>query len=184
MPSTRGLEFTVQVQGSIRRGRKRNLDDVVKIQERAWRERKFTDAEIVCDGRRMPVHRATLSAASPVFDAAFSSSLSEGQSAVYEIRESTPEAVETMLRYIYTGDIDAADTAWAPLLDLAAQYQLGNLIKEASACLLSGLSTENVKVRAAALRRHQQHAAVNDALKCFCDALRKDQSNDLLLALM
>jgi len=177
------LAILVKVQGIIH-GRKRNQDDVIQIQERVWKEKKFTDAEIVCDGQRMPVHRATLSAASSVFEAAFSSSLSEGRSAVYEIRESCPEAVDAMLRYIYTGEVDAVDTAWVPLLDLAVQYQLDNLVKQASVCLLDGLSADNVKVRAAALKRYQQHTAVGHTLKRFCDALRMDEHNDLLLALM
>merc|ERR1711918_17155 len=54
-------------------GVKRGRDAVCDVQERAWKQRKFSDAEIVCAGVRTAVHRSTLCAASPVFDAAFSS---------------------------------------------------------------------------------------------------------------
>ena len=64
------------------------------------------------------VHRATLSAASPVFDAAFSSQMSEGNTATYEIKDT---AVEAMLRYIYIGDSDCLPDDLAFLLDLSSQ---------------------------------------------------------------
>ena len=76
------------------------------------------------------VHRATLSAASPVFDAAFSSQMSEGNTATYEIEDSTPTAVEAMLRYIYIGDSDCLPDDLAFLLDLSAQYELDDLCAE------------------------------------------------------
>ena len=69
----------------------------------------------------MHIDRATLSAASPVFDAAFSSQMSEGNTATYEIKDSTPTAVEAMLRYIYIGDSDCLPDDLAFLLDLSSQ---------------------------------------------------------------
>ena len=85
--------------------RKRSRGVVFETQERAWKQRRFPDAEVICNGERTAVHRSTLCAASPVFDA-FSSSMQEGCAATYEIKESTPAAVEAMLCYIYTGEFN------------------------------------------------------------------------------
>ena len=109
---------------------KRGRDAVCVTQERAWKQRKFSDSEVVCSGVHIAVHRATLSAASPVFDAAFSSQMSEGNTATYEIKDSTPTAVEAMLRYIYIGDSDCLPDDLAFLLDLSAQYELDDLCAE------------------------------------------------------
>ena len=57
---------------------------------------------IVGDDRDHGVHRCTLAAASPIFEAAFASALQEGESTVYAIKESTPDADEAMLRFVYT----------------------------------------------------------------------------------
>ena len=93
---------------------------------RAWKQRKFTDAAVVCSEERIPVHRATLCAASPVFDAAFTSSMEEGASATYTVRDADPAAVEALLRFLYTGAACAPDAELepAPLLDLAVFYQV------------------------------------------------------------
>merc|ERR1719506_824878 len=97
--------------------RKRNLSDAVSLseqQERLWTERKFTDAEVVAGDARFAVHRATLCAASPVFDAAFTSSMEEGASATYTVRDADPAAVEALLRFLYTGAACAPDAELEP----------------------------------------------------------------------
>merc|ERR1712060_530788 len=104
-------------------GSKRRFEQLAAAGERSWKERKYTDAEILCDGSRIAVHRATLSSASSVFDAAFSSSMVEGRHAVYEMRDTTSSAVEAMLQYIYTGIVDEGSDHVA-LLDLSVQYEL------------------------------------------------------------
>ena len=45
-----------------------------------YRQRLFTDATIVVEGQALPVHRAVLAAASPVFERMFSSHMQEGES--------------------------------------------------------------------------------------------------------
>ena len=56
--------------------------------------------------------------------------MGEGQSAVYEIRESSPAAVEAMLRYIYTGDFECPIAELPRLLDLSVQYELSFFSEE------------------------------------------------------
>mmetsp|Transcript_7318 Transcript_7318/g.22664 ORF Transcript_7318/g.22664 Transcript_7318/m.22664 type:complete len:258 (-) Transcript_7318:70-843(-) len=154
-------------------------DDVTPVQERLWQQRKFTDAEVVCAGERMAVHRAQLSAASPVFEAAFMSDMQEGQRAVFEIKESTPAAVEAMLHYIYTGSVG---TASPELLDLAVQYQLDSLVGHTAHALVEDVNTENVRERMLALKRHSGSAPVAAALKEMVQQVLADKSGALYLA--
>lgn len=161
------------------------FNDVVAVQQRVFASRKFSDACIICCGERIPVHRAVLSAASDVFDAAFSSSMCEGIEASYEIKESSPVAVEAMLRYIYTGEIDVDVNELAALLELAVQYDLSNLVKQtAEALVQDGLTTENIKDRAQALKRHQGHPMTKDALERMCELIKRGDNNELVLALL
>ena len=110
-------------------------------QKRLWKQRKFTDAEVVVGTSRLPVHRATLCAASPVFAAAFglppeegrsycdSTTMQHGRTAVCTVRDAEPATVEAMLRFVYTGELLSEDDSPDPakLLELAALYQVGSL---------------------------------------------------------
>eukprot|EP00746_Dinoflagellata_sp_MGD_P144158 gnl/MRDRNA2_/MRDRNA2_76909_c0_seq1.p1 gnl/MRDRNA2_/MRDRNA2_76909_c0~~gnl/MRDRNA2_/MRDRNA2_76909_c0_seq1.p1 ORF type:complete len:349 (+),score=70.40 gnl/MRDRNA2_/MRDRNA2_76909_c0_seq1:193-1239(+) len=163
--------------------RKRTIpDNVIAVQERVWKQRKFTDAVITCSGKRFEAHRAILSGASHVFEAAFSSSMQEGQSGVYEIKESTPVAVEGMLRFMYTGCISVPEEELAPLLELAVQYDLGHLADACAESLLVDLTAENLPVRAKALKRHSKFStAIGAAWEEMLDKLQSDRE---LLALL
>eukprot|EP00747_Dinoflagellata_sp_TGD_P171288 gnl/TRDRNA2_/TRDRNA2_205025_c0_seq1.p1 gnl/TRDRNA2_/TRDRNA2_205025_c0~~gnl/TRDRNA2_/TRDRNA2_205025_c0_seq1.p1 ORF type:complete len:264 (+),score=63.57 gnl/TRDRNA2_/TRDRNA2_205025_c0_seq1:66-857(+) len=169
---------------AVEANKKRGPDIVTAVQERVWKQRKFTDAEVVSDGVRIPVHRATLAAASPVFEAAFSSAMQEGHLAVYEIKESQPAAVEAMLRHVYTGKLEAASEALAPLLDLAVQYELEDLKISVVEEFLNGLTEENVRQRAQALKRHRQNELVDQALMKMLTAIERDPTRKLFLALI
>jgi hypothetical protein len=72
--------LTSMPESSMPESKRRLLENVAATQERAWKARKFCDAELVCGATRIEVHRSTLAAASPVFAAAFSSALQEGAS--------------------------------------------------------------------------------------------------------
>lgn len=58
---------------------------------RMWEDRNFTDAEVTCAGTVFPIHRAVLAAESPVFAAAFSSSMQEGSTCKLEIKDASAE---------------------------------------------------------------------------------------------
>merc|ERR1712182_42809 len=104
--------------------------------DRAWKMRKFTDAEIVVAGERIPVHRATLCATSPVFDAGFSCDMQEGRSGVYKIMDASAVAVESMLRFIYTGRLECSPQELTSLLELGHHYELPNLCEVVARNLL------------------------------------------------
>eukprot|EP00929_Paragymnodinium_shiwhaense_P091254 TRINITY_DN51277_c0_g1_i1.p1 TRINITY_DN51277_c0_g1~~TRINITY_DN51277_c0_g1_i1.p1 ORF type:complete len:264 (-),score=43.61 TRINITY_DN51277_c0_g1_i1:125-916(-) len=153
---------------------------VCAIQERAWKQRKFTDAVVVCNGQRFDVHRATLSAASPVFDAAFSCGMTEGAFATYEIQQSTAAAVEAMLFFMYNGSIAVPPEELPQLLELAVQYELHELCEMVGKNMLSDISVDNVQERAKALKRHQ--TKVKSSWEAMLDHLREHR--ELLAALV
>merc|ERR1711879_657598 len=113
---------------------KRLHDDPCKVLANLWDTRAHGDATITCEGQTFTVHRGILSAASPVFAACFRNDMVEGISANIEIRDSQAEAVEAMLRYIYTSNIDSS-TAPAVLL-LAHRYQIETLVGRCAEVLL------------------------------------------------
>ena len=113
-----------------------------------WTNRRFTDAVVVIVGKRFAVHRSVLSEASPVFYRAFSGSMREASKACYEVKDSTPDAVEAMLKYVYTGAAPKeSEDITLPLLELAVQYELADLCEKAANDLLVGIGKGNVLER-------------------------------------
>mmetsp|Transcript_21320 Transcript_21320/g.61622 ORF Transcript_21320/g.61622 Transcript_21320/m.61622 type:complete len:256 (-) Transcript_21320:107-874(-) len=70
-----------------------------------WRERLHTDAKIHCGGRCWEVHRAVLSAASPVFASMLKCSMREGTMQEVHIQESEPDVINDLLQFAYTGSV-------------------------------------------------------------------------------
>ena len=110
--------------------------------------------------------------------------MQEGHLAVYEIKESQPASVEAMLRHVYTGKLEVAPEALAPLLDLAVQYELEDLKISVAEELLNGLTEENVRQRAKALKCHRQNKLINQALMKMLNAIESDPTRKLFLALI
>eukprot|EP00928_Gymnodinium_smaydae_P021301 TRINITY_DN18294_c0_g1_i1.p1 TRINITY_DN18294_c0_g1~~TRINITY_DN18294_c0_g1_i1.p1 ORF type:complete len:177 (+),score=8.12 TRINITY_DN18294_c0_g1_i1:78-608(+) len=75
MPNCGEFERQPSIQVSCFHAQDRKRQCWNSLSDIAWKKRKFTDAEVVCGNSRFAVHRVILSAASPVFDVAFSSSL-------------------------------------------------------------------------------------------------------------
>merc|ERR1712032_934224 len=163
---------------------KRKEKMCVDLCERAWKERKFTDAEIVCNDIHFPVHRMVLCAVSVVFHAAFSSNMQEGKAASYEIRDSEPGIVEEMLRFLYTGDTNFSNSVLPSLLELAVQYDLEDLCECASEKLCQHVTVENVHERMLILKRHSVKECVKAARERLAELVRSDTGNELILALV
>jgi len=164
--------------------RKRSLEAVAGVQESVWKHRRFTDATIVCGQVRLEVHRSTLAAASPVFEAAFGSLMKEGTTAVYEINDVSPSAVEAMLRYIYTGTSSAAADDQPQLLELSVQYELESLCQETAEAMQVDVTASNVRERFVVLKRHADRAPVKASLSRMCKLLQDKSKQELLLALV
>ena len=115
--------------------------------EMPWKRRRFTDVEVTCGDKTFSAHRSTLACRSDVFFTAFESSFAEARTATYDIKNSSPEAVETMLYYMYTGHFNVKQEELADLLNLAAQYQLDDLITLVSKHLAAGSKSRALQNR-------------------------------------
>ena len=73
--------------------------------------KEFSDVEIHCNGTVFPCHQIILATRSSVFRAMLSAEMLEAQTKRIVIKDSRPEIVGEMLRFIYTGDIPDAKLA-------------------------------------------------------------------------
>ena len=69
----------------------------------ASREKMFTDVELKVGNRTFHVHRAILSARSPVFAAMFVSDMDESHTGIVEIKDIDADVFERFLEFLYTG---------------------------------------------------------------------------------
>jgi BTB/POZ domain len=105
------------------------------------------------ESKAFKAHRAILCARSPTFAAMFrsDSSFAEAMKGQLLITDSTPEAVEVMLHYLYTGDVNWADTAdeqsvftlQEAVLVLADKYTLLDLKAHVEGLLAESTDEEN-----------------------------------------
>merc|ERR1712061_458036 len=103
----------------------------------------------------------------------------------YEIKESSPAAVEAMLRYIYTGDCECPVLELPRLLDLSVQYELSDLCEVVASQLATDVTPENVRERLAAMKRYQDKPCVKQSLHAVLQVIKtSDVVDELLLALV
>lgn len=139
-----------------------------------WRDRSFPDAVVTCDQVRFDVHRAVL-VQNPVFKQGLSGSMVEARTAEFDIKDSQPDAVEALLRHIYTGETDTPKSALVPLLALAVQYQEADLV-QAVALALTDVSPDTVQAHGRALKLHRGHPDVDVAYKKLREIVCKDEN--------
>eukprot|EP00434_Breviolum_minutum_P008732 symbB.v1.2.007697.t1/scaffold468.1/size202162/11 len=134
-------------------------------EERPWKRRKFTDAELVCGNESFEVHRGLLAAKSAVFEAAFESAFQEGVKAKYEIKDASKAAVKGMLYFLYTGNLSVeSDETLPDILNLAMQYELYALADKVVPHLAAGIDANNIGLRARLLKRHVEREECKRAL--------------------
>ena len=68
-----------------------------------WQTRVEANVIVRIDCREIPCHKAVLMAASPYFQALFTSGMKEAISGEIEFKEMTVETFELVLEFIYTG---------------------------------------------------------------------------------
>eukprot|EP00092_Neocalanus_flemingeri_P022976 GFUD01024908.1.p1 GENE.GFUD01024908.1~~GFUD01024908.1.p1 ORF type:complete len:344 (-),score=73.94 GFUD01024908.1:88-1119(-) len=100
-----------------------------------------SDLKIVCHGKVFKCHKNILSARSTVFKNMLSGETLENLNGEVPIEDSSTEAVEEMLKYIYTGEIsDKLDVLDLDLLYLAAKYLLDPLKFACGESIVSSLT--------------------------------------------
>merc|ERR1712192_94018 len=63
------------------------------------------DVDLNCHGKRIPCHKFLLISQSPVFKAMFESDSRESQENIVNIVDSTPTALKTFVRFLYSGNL-------------------------------------------------------------------------------
>eukprot|EP00092_Neocalanus_flemingeri_P084202 GFUD01105741.1.p1 GENE.GFUD01105741.1~~GFUD01105741.1.p1 ORF type:complete len:364 (-),score=82.67 GFUD01105741.1:97-1188(-) len=90
------------------------------------------DVKITCGGKEFPCHKLLLTSQSPVFRAMFAHDSKENAESSVHIGDSTPEAVEEFLFFLYHGRLQGLPLPsvdfTACLVHLASKYQMGVLM--------------------------------------------------------
>jgi len=139
-------------------------------------EDELKDLTIVCNKERIKCHKFPLVARSSVFKTTFTSNMEEKSKNEIKIKDSTPEAVKTMLNYIYTGQVTNIGNIVADVIQLADKYDLSGLQKICEKTLLDDLVVENCINSFILVDRYKSPKIVRDKVIQFF----KDKSLDVV----
>eukprot|EP00092_Neocalanus_flemingeri_P028605 GFUD01031062.1.p1 GENE.GFUD01031062.1~~GFUD01031062.1.p1 ORF type:complete len:358 (+),score=82.20 GFUD01031062.1:42-1076(+) len=104
----------------------------------------ISDVVIICDGKVIKSHKTILCARSTVFRKMLSGETLENLTREVKITDASVEAVEDMLKYIYTGETtDDLDLLNPELLYLAEKYHLNSLKFACGGSIVSSLTVSN-----------------------------------------
>ncbi|KAK5077710.1 hypothetical protein LTR70_001986 [Exophiala xenobiotica] len=113
--------------------------EIFQAQKKLLETGTFSDLTIHCGGTVWHVHRAVLAPRCAFFDMVCSGEFAEAESQVVELPEDDPEAVDTMLQYLYTLVVPSLNTSEKArkAFEIADKYDLTNVSVEARRVLLS-----------------------------------------------
>lgn len=173
----KGVKLRVSVDAPERKRRLTDPEDgaaALKIARTLWSDRAFADAVVVCPPRSIAVHRCVLAAASPFFARAFQGCMRESTEARVVIEDADADAVEALVRYLYTGAVDSGVDP-AALLPLAHRFEVHGLLRLCAAAIVWDLAEDNVARSVAALRPFKDEAPVEEYWKALVDRLLEDR---------
>jgi len=105
------------------------------------------DMTVMCEGKVFPCHKVILRSQCPVFETFLTGDTKENQESQIEIKETTPEAVELLLKYLYEGEVkEISEDAVLDVLNLANKYDLAPLKFICGESLLKNLTIDNFMV--------------------------------------
>jgi len=130
--------FTIEAELKVTNvgdGEKPEMTAFVKDVQSIFGDVINSDVVIIAGKEKFHCHKNILSARCEVFKNMLSPNTLESESNTIEVKEVTPEAVESMLKFIYTGEVpDDPEKLTIDLLNITEMYLLDHL-KEA--CLTS-----------------------------------------------
>ena len=135
----------------------------------------FADIKFVCsDGETLQAHKVVLGVSSPYFKTLFLGPWKENECNVIQIPESSSVVVSSLLKFIYTGQLDSKvlEENVFSLLGLSAQYMLSSLQKLCEHRCVKTLSWENIKDVLIFANQHESNELKNS---CF-DFIRSDST--------
>lgn len=124
---------------------------------------QFADTKLLVRGKEFPVHRAVLSARSPVFEKMFDHDCKEKINGVVDIDDLSQDVCEQFLKFIYADKVDDLEAMAPELLSAADKYQLDSLKNLCEHYLSSTLSIDTASRLLLLADTHQAKQ-----LKCQC----------------
>jgi len=123
--------FTVEAELKVTKisgEEKSESNEFVKDVQSIFGDVKNSDVVIIAGKEKFYCHKNILSARCEVFKNMLAPNTLESESNSIEVKEVTAEAVESMLRFIYTGEVpDDPEKLTIDLLNIAEMYLLGHL---------------------------------------------------------
>eukprot|EP00092_Neocalanus_flemingeri_P000540 GFUD01000574.1.p1 GENE.GFUD01000574.1~~GFUD01000574.1.p1 ORF type:complete len:366 (+),score=93.95 GFUD01000574.1:72-1169(+) len=108
------------------------------------------DVKILCDGEEFLCHKLLLTSHSPVFRAMFSQDTKENAESTILLDDSTPEAVQELLFYLYHGTVRSVPFSSAEtelvlgLVHLASKYQIEELLEICKDVMIDIVNMDNI----------------------------------------
>ena len=108
-------------------------------------------------------HKFILAARSPVFEAMFTNPMKERATNIVNFPTLQPDTLMAFLKYIYTGRVDPTDVDM-PLLDMANQYDMGDLHDFCALVMRRHLTVKNVVSLFLAAKAYRSNSLAQAAL--------------------
>eukprot|EP00092_Neocalanus_flemingeri_P033278 GFUD01036190.1.p1 GENE.GFUD01036190.1~~GFUD01036190.1.p1 ORF type:complete len:365 (-),score=99.10 GFUD01036190.1:56-1150(-) len=89
---------------------------------------KHSDVVLECQGEKFNCHKSILGARSTVFTKMFDANMKEAASVLVGINDVEPDIVQTMVEFIYTGDVTKQVEDLAKVVYVADKYRLEGLL--------------------------------------------------------
>eukprot|EP00092_Neocalanus_flemingeri_P021621 GFUD01023451.1.p1 GENE.GFUD01023451.1~~GFUD01023451.1.p1 ORF type:complete len:332 (+),score=71.59 GFUD01023451.1:100-1095(+) len=103
-----------------------------------------SDLVIQNQGEQITVHRAILSARSPVFRAMLGNDMKEKKTGIIEIKDFEMDVIKAMVHYIYTARIDENFDDLKTLAKIGEKYEIQSLVDICCKLLISTISSSTV----------------------------------------
>ncbi|TFK13897.1 ribosomal protein L17-like [Platysternon megacephalum] len=94
-----------------------------------YQDQLLCDATIVAEGKRFPCHRLLMAAVSLYFKGIFTSSFKESQDGEVVLQDMASSIVQTILNYLYTGEISLTKESAQGLFVAASRLQVLPLLE-------------------------------------------------------
>lgn len=125
---------------------------------------KFSDVIIVARNREFKAHKAILTSRSPVFAAMFEHDMTERNENKVNITDIGADAIQEVLRFIYTGKVKNLETLVDELLFAADKYSLFKLKLQCEKQLFKNMQLSTVFETLKIADRHDLHEVKEKAL--------------------
>ncbi|XP_077168419.1 kelch-like protein 6 isoform X2 [Paroedura picta] len=136
-PKARGMADDIQTDKlSLKHHIKQGIKQLYQTQQ-------LCDVTLVAEGRLFPCHRSILASVSFYFRRMFASSFKESQEPEIELKELSHSSLQTLLDYIYTGELVVTAGQAEELFTAASRLQVLPALQIISRFLKESLSMEN-----------------------------------------